>query len=105
MKTSSMFLYDSKISFRHLLQNKLFTFINIVGLSFGITSCILLILHVRYELSFDKFHTNRNKLFRIVAGGTYTPYVMAPAIKTELPHVVDYCRIGQFDDNLIVHVM
>ena len=98
MKTSSMFLYNSKISFRHLLRNKLFTFINIVGLSFGITSCILLILHVRYELSFDKFHTNRNKLFRIVAGGTYTPYVMAPAIKAELPHIVDYCRIGQFDD-------
>jgi hypothetical protein len=41
MKTSSLFLYNFKISFRHLLRNKLFAFIIIVGLSFGIASCIL----------------------------------------------------------------
>jgi putative ABC transport system permease protein len=79
------------------LHNKLFTFINMVGLSVGMASCILLILHVRYELSFDKFHTNRDQLFRIVSQSAYTPYPMAPAIKAELPHVKDFCRIGQFD--------
>jgi len=91
-----MLLYNLKLALRHLSQNKLFTIINIIGLSVGLACCILLILNVRYELSFDKFHTNKDKLFRIVhQSGSSMTYPLAPALKAELPQVVDYCRTWQ----------
>ena len=55
-----------KASIRSILKNKSHTLINLVGLSLGTTSAILLALVVRYELSFDNYHENRDRIYRVV---------------------------------------
>jgi putative ABC transport system permease protein len=60
-----MDLYHFKISVRNILKNKLFSLINIFGLSVGITAFILILLYVRYEKSYDRFYENSNRIFRL----------------------------------------
>lgn len=55
-----------KASFRSLLKNRSHAFINLAGLSLGMTSAIILTLVVKYELSFDNYHENRDRIFRVV---------------------------------------
>ncbi len=54
-----------KIALRHLLKNKVYAFVNICGLTIGITSCILIGLYIFHELSYDGFHKNGNRIARI----------------------------------------
>ena len=79
-----------KISFRAILKGKIFSIINILGLSIGLTCSILIMLWVQDELSFDKFHKNYNTIYRIVANNAMlaTPQPMAPVIKDEIIGVI-----------------
>ncbi len=54
-----------KIALRNLRKNKMFSLINIGGLSISVTFCILLFLHIRHEQSFDTFHVKKDRLFRL----------------------------------------
>jgi putative ABC transport system permease protein len=54
-----------KIAFRNLLKNKTFSFINIFGLSVGLGTCLLIMLYVIDELSYDKYHTDGEQIFRV----------------------------------------
>jgi putative ABC transport system permease protein len=54
-----------KIALRHLRRSKIFTLINILGLSIGISAFILITQYVSYELSFDRFHKNSDNIYRI----------------------------------------
>ena len=56
-----------KIAFRNIIRNRSNTFINILGLSIGIASCTLLFLLIRFEESFDNFHKNKNRIYRLVS--------------------------------------
>lgn len=53
-----------KIALRNLWRNKVNSTINIFGLAIGIASCILIMLFVKDELTFDKFHKNSHRTFR-----------------------------------------
>src|SRR5580692_4888997 len=53
------------IATRILARNKLYTFINVFGLALGICSCIIIWLISTYELSFDRFHPDGARIFRI----------------------------------------
>jgi len=53
------------VAFRNLKRNKGFSFINILGLAIGMAACLLIIQYVTYELSFDNFHANKARIFRI----------------------------------------
>jgi len=55
------------IALRALRRNRNYTVINIVGLTFGLTCCLLLFLAIRYELSYDRHHVNANRIYRMVA--------------------------------------
>jgi len=57
--------YYIKITLRNLTRNKLFSSINIFGLVVGLTGFILITLWVRYELSYDLFHENRENIYRV----------------------------------------
>jgi putative ABC transport system permease protein len=61
-----MFKNYLKIALRNILRNKGHSFIKIFGLSIGIAACIMIYLFVVDELSFDKFHENGDRLFRVV---------------------------------------
>jgi len=61
-----MFLLSQlKLSFRHILRNKIFSFINIVGLSIGLSTCLLLSLYINNELSYDSYIPDSDRIFRI----------------------------------------
>ena len=55
-----------KVALRTLLQHRAFSFINILGLAVGLTACFLIFLYVRFESSYDNFHTKANRIFRVV---------------------------------------
>lgn len=83
-----------KIAFRSLLRNKSYTFINVAGLSLGITTCLIIFLIINYELSFDSFHSKADRIYRVVrdtknASGveksTNTPYPFADAFRNDFP--------------------
>ena len=59
-----------KVALRNLYKNKSFSFINILGLSIGLAAFILIILYVKFEFSFDKYHNN-------VASGVYIYQIQA----------------------------
>ena len=54
------------IAIRNLIKHKLFSFINMLGLAIGITCCILIILFVNYENSYDKYNEKANRIYRVV---------------------------------------
>jgi len=90
-----------RISLRKIRRQKGYSFINIAGLAVGLACSILMMLWVWDELGFDRFHVNRNSLYRIITElktetGTMldarTPTPLGPAIATEIPEVLDVCR-------------
>jgi putative ABC transport system permease protein len=54
-----------KTALRYLFRNKGYTSVNILGLAIGIASCILIMLFVRSEFSYDKFHTKADRIHRV----------------------------------------
>jgi ABC-type antimicrobial peptide transport system permease subunit len=73
-----------KIAFRNLLKQKFYTFINTAGLTLGITCCLLIFLFVRHELSYDHFHQQGERIFRVLrlgqldGQGMAIPYTSGP---------------------------
>ncbi len=55
-----------KIALRNLAKNKVYSFINIVGLSIGLAGCMLIYLYTKDEVSYDRFHVNNPNVYRIV---------------------------------------
>ena len=91
-----------KIAFRNLWKNRMFSTLTIAGMGVGIAAVGLMVLYVWHELSYDKFHTNADRVFRVVhyaqwAGGnlklapTSAPY--ADALKNEYPEIEKTARL------------
>ena len=59
-----------KIALRNIIRRKVYTAINVLGLSFGICACIVLYLIIQYEFSFDNFHPDKKRIYRIIANVT-----------------------------------
>jgi putative ABC transport system permease protein len=83
-------------AWRNLRRNKTFSFINIFGLSIGISASLVIFLLVQYDFSFDKFELDGDRIYRVVAdsknkGEIYhsnaLPEPMAAAIKKEIPGI------------------
>jgi len=54
-----------KIAYRHVMKSKAFSLINVTGLAVGITAFFLIIQYVSFEMSYDRFHTNSDNIYRI----------------------------------------
>ena len=91
------------VCFRNLWRNKAFSFINIIGLSVGLACCMLIFLYAKDELSYDRFHQNKDKLYRIVATSTApegavqrianTGMMPGPSFKANIPEISDFVRL------------
>ncbi|SDF72689.1 duplicated orphan permease [Dyadobacter soli] len=90
-----------KIAFRNLLRNKAFSAINILGLSVGMASALLILFWMHNEISYDRFHKNGDNLYEAWNRGKFdgklqcwnsTPQVLGPALKAEYPEVSDISR-------------
>src|SRR5678816_1374611 len=62
-----MFRNYFKTAWRSITRNKAYAFISVFGLSLGITAAILIFSFVHYQLSFDNFHSDANRIYRIVS--------------------------------------
>ncbi len=60
-----------KIAFRGFWKHKLFTFINIIGLSIGISASLVIYLIVHYDFSFDKYHKDSDRIYRVVSNYSF----------------------------------
>ncbi|HEV7347703.1 ABC transporter permease [Telluribacter sp.] len=97
-----------KIAWRNLLKNKVNTAINIVGLAIGMVCCILIVMYVADELSFDRYWPNGERIYRMALERKYpdrvTKYAIIPPsyaqdVKRELPEVEEAVRLIQFGGN------
>ena len=61
-----MFKNYLRVAFRNLWRHKGFTFLNIMGLTIGMSACFLIFLYVKFELSYDDFHSKGDRIYRIV---------------------------------------
>ena len=98
-----MFRNYLTIAIRHFWKQRLFSSINLIGLSLGLACAILIYLFVEHEFSFDTFHTNADQLYRVVffeknqtnSTEDYTvaqPYPLGPALQDDLPGVDAFVR-------------
>ncbi len=90
-----------KIAWRNLLKNKLFSFVNIFGLSIGLSTCFLLVLYITDELSYDKNHDAAERLYRVALNTESekwagTPGVMAKGLKNDFPEIEQVTRVLNF---------
>lgn len=97
-----MFRNHLKIAWRNLTRNKVFSFINVVGLAAGLSCCMLISLYIFDELSYDTQHKDASQLYQI---GTVfvgsdgerktaaTPYPVADALQLEYPEISSTTRL------------
>ncbi len=89
-----------KIAFRNLSRHKAFSFINIAGLAIGMACSIFILLWVRDELSYDQFHKNADRIYRLTASAGEFNAAVSPAgfaydLKGRLPAIKNLSRISK----------
>jgi putative ABC transport system permease protein len=96
-----------KIAWRNILRQKGYSGINIVGLAIGIAACLLILQYVSFELSYENFQTNKDRIYRVQqdrfdngklstqwAAGAYA---VGNSFKDAIPEIEDYVKLVQRD--------
>src|SRR5688572_28411916 len=98
-----------KTAWRNLTRGKSFSIINISGLAVGMAGAILILLWLQNEISFDKFHKNKDRLYEVYGLTTMegklstinqTEQPLAPALKEDFPDVEAASRFGDVNSFL-----
>ncbi len=104
-----MFKNYLKVALRDLRKGKLYSFINIAGLSIGIASCLLIFLYLQQELSYDRYNEKAGRIYRLTEvlhlpkeenRRALTSPPMAPKLKAAFPEVQNTVRIT-FSDRIL----
>ncbi len=101
------------IAYRNFIRNKVFSLINVLGLSIGISSALVIFLIVHYDFSFDKFEKDGSRVYRIVSNlsfagnpifisGVTSP--LPAAVKNEVSGIDETIGFHKFNGNAKVHV-
>ena len=99
-----MFKNYFKTAFRNLARNKIYSFINIAGLSLGVACAMLIMLYVKDEVSFDKFHKNVDNIYRVVSQRKenkipVTGLLQGPRFTQNVPGIKSFVRIdSRYED-------
>src|SRR4051812_10914233 len=90
------------LALRNLLKRKLYSFINIFGLATGVAVCLVILRYVDFELSYDRFNTNAEKIYRVTTKrfqggevrGNYvvSSYNLGPSLVADIPEVKGFVR-------------
>lgn len=95
------------VTLRTLKRKPVFSFINLFGLSIGLATCMVIFLYVRHETTFDSFHQNADRIYRVTnvyerANGinswVRTPPALAPAIAENFPGIARVTRMRHADE-------
>ena len=98
-------------AWRNIRKNKIFSIINVVGLSIGMAACLLILQYVNFELSYDQFNKNVADLYRVyndryqngklIQHGTITYSAIGQAMQKDYPEVVNHSRMMPFGNQII----
>jgi len=100
-----------KIAVRNLLKYRFISFINLFGLTIGLSCCLLILTYIIHELSFDKYNANADRIYRINSdirfGGAdlhmpVTSDMMGQILKKDYPQVEQYTRIYSFNGDKLI---
>ena len=101
VKPTAMFRNYFKTALRNLWKSKGFSFINIIGLAVGLATCLLIMIYVMDELSYDRYNEKAGRIYRldgeIKFGGNHfilatAPAPAGPAMKEDYPEIEQYTR-------------
>jgi putative ABC transport system permease protein len=107
-----MWMNNLRTSYRNLKRHKIYSSINIFGLAVSLAACWLIVLYVKDEWSYDRFHDKADRIVRVVQhqeweGGNMhialTSAPFAPALKTAFPQIEEAVRIDAEGGDLIEH--
>jgi putative ABC transport system permease protein len=99
-----------KISLRHLLRNRSYALINILGLTLGVAGCTIIFLMISKEYRYDKVHNNYEQIYRInrvsenASGKDYsskTPYPLKEALENDLTELKQLTRFHLDHENIL----
>lgn len=100
-----MFKSYWRIAWRNLLKHKGFSLVNLSGLAIAFSCCLLMVLYIRHELSFDRFQQNGNRIARVImeykmgngnlASGNFTSTKVLPAFQEHFPEVEMGVRMSE----------
>ncbi|WP_270088262.1 ABC transporter permease [Sphingobacterium sp. SYP-B4668] len=86
-----------KIAWRNILRNKGYATINIIGLAIGLACCLLVVIYIQNELSYDRYHVNKDRIYRVIhdhkeVGSTEQHQVwgnapIGAALKSDFPEI------------------
>ncbi|WP_128548110.1 ABC transporter permease [Larkinella soli] len=100
------------IAFRNLWRHKAFTAINIIGLAVGLATCLLIVLFVVHELSYDRYHADSDRIYRMTLYGrmddkdidlAYAPGPAGQALLRDCPGVEAVTRLRREGAFLVKH--
>ena len=103
-----------KTSFRNLVRNKNYAFINITGLAIGIAVCTMIFVIIQFQTSFDTFHPKKDRAYRVLTAyrradaanmlyGKNIPYPLPVALKTNFPAIEEVAPVyASHSDELLV---
>lgn len=103
-KTKIMFKNYLTIALRSLAKHRFYSFVNVAGLATGVAACLVIVLFIRNELSYDRHHENANRIYRVNGeikfGNTHyklavSPAPIADALMHEYPEVESAVRFRQ----------
>lgn len=102
-----MFTNYIKVAWRSLLKDKSASIINLAGLSTGLTCCLLMVMYMQHELSYDHFQTKGDRIVRVImqysfngsalTSGNFTSTKVLPSFKKNFPEVIDGVRLSDLD--------
>src|SRR5436189_6353399 len=94
-----------KIALRNIFMHKAYAAINIVGLAIGMAACLLILQYVNRELSYDQFHVQKERIYRVIQdrydnGALSTQwaagaYAVGNSFKDAFPEIADYVKMTQ----------
>ena len=99
------------IVLRNIERYKGYSFINIFGLSLGLTFSVLLLLYINYEFSYDRYHHQARQIYRVAADAVIkddyfsiaaTPAPLGPILKQEFNEVIEFTRIVDLKREMVV---
>ncbi len=108
-----MFTNYFKTAFRTLIRNRNYTVINIAGLAVGIAVCMMIFIIIQFQTSFDNFHSNKDRVYRVLtvyhnadAAGTSTgkdvPFPLPNGLKTAFPQLKQVAAIFASQNDLLL---
>lgn len=105
-----MFLNYIKTAIRNLLTQRFYTLINIIGLSIGLVCTVLILRYVQYEMSYDRFHSKSERIYRVNFdfetadnrdATALSPWAPAPTLKSDFPDEVEEATHFSVSTNLL----